>query len=171
MSHAELHPLPTAPTRVAGRSRWPLSVAVAGLLGLGATALAGHDGVASQRAGSILALGAALSLVVAAACWRRFVEPRTRTSTAAHVVPLALVASAAGLALGHAGDLGGWAGVVGAAAALAWMALRERTVSRPVGVLSALAAAAVPLAPAVAAPSWLLVVGLGLAFGRSTIAR
>lgn len=171
MTRVDLRPLTTAPPRSAGWPRWPLSLVGAGLLGLGAAALSRYDDVAGQRAGSLLALGTALLLVVASACWRRHVEPRTRSSTAAHVVPLALVASAAGLALGHHGDLGGWAGIMAAAAALAWMAGRERSVSRPVGALSALAAAVVPAAPAVAGPAWLLVVGLGLAFGRSTISR
>ena len=168
MSNVDLRPLAGASGLRAERSRWPLAVAAAGLLGFGATGLSDHDVAVVQRAGSVVTLGAALLLVVAAACWRRFVEPRTRSSTAAHVVPLALVASAAGLALGHEA---GWVGVAGAAAAVAWMALRERSVSRPVGLLSVLAAVAVPAAPAVAAPSWLVLAGFGLAFGRSTIAR
>ena len=168
MSNVDLRPLPGAPGRQVGRPRWPLSVVGAGLLGLSATGLSGHDAAVAQRAGTVLMLGAALLLVFAAACWRRFVEPRTRSSTAAHVVPLALVVSAAGLALGHDA---GWLGVTGAAAGVAWMALRERSVSRPVGLLSVLAAVAVPAAPAVAAPSWLVLAGLGLALGRSTIAR
>ena len=146
-------------------------MAAAGLLALGATVLVGQEHAAAQRAASLLTLGAALLLLVAAAWWRRLVEPRARASTAASVVPLALLASAVGLALGHADDLGGWVGVLAAAASVGWMAWRERTVSRPVGALSVLGAAGIPLAPVLVGPVWLLLAGLGLALGRSTITR
>ncbi len=80
-------------------------------------------------------------------------------------------------------DLGawiGWVGVVVAAGAVSWMALRERTVSRWLGVVSLLPVAqtslivvglGVPAVAALSAPAWLVVTGLGLTLGRSTIAR
>lgn len=74
----------------------------------------------------------------------------------------------------------GWLGVLVAAFAIAWMALRERTVSRWIGWVSVLAAGApsvamavmsVPGMPALTMPFWLVVAGLGLTFGKSTITR
>jgi hypothetical protein len=74
----------------------------------------------------------------------------------------------------------GWLGVVIAAAGVAWMGLRERTVSRWIGVVSLLpviqttamvGGLGVPGVPALLAPLYLVVLGIGLAFGRSTISR
>lgn len=74
----------------------------------------------------------------------------------------------------------GWLGVVVAAGAIAWMALRERTVSRWLGVVSLVpvlqttlmvVGMGVPGVPALLAPIWLVVLGLGLFLGRSTITR
>ncbi|MER5226134.1 hypothetical protein [Streptomyces flaveus] len=74
----------------------------------------------------------------------------------------------------------GWLGVVVAAGAIAWMALRERTVSRWIGVLSLLPVLAVtifagatglPGFQGVVGPVWLLIAFSGLAAGRSTIVR
>ncbi|WP_411150478.1 hypothetical protein [Streptomyces sp. A30] len=74
----------------------------------------------------------------------------------------------------------GWLGVVVAAGAIAWMSLRERTVSRWIGVLSLLPVLAVtvfagatglPGFQGVVGPVWLLIAFTGLAAGRSTIVR
>jgi hypothetical protein len=74
----------------------------------------------------------------------------------------------------------GWLGVVVAAGAIAWMALRERTVSRWIGAVSLVPVIAVtvftgatglPGFQGVIGSAWLLVASLGLAFGRSTIVR
>jgi hypothetical protein len=74
----------------------------------------------------------------------------------------------------------GWLGVVVSAGAVAWMALRERTVSRWIGVVSllpVLATAAfvgltgLPGAPALSAPFWLVIAFAGLALGRSAVVR
>jgi hypothetical protein len=74
----------------------------------------------------------------------------------------------------------GWLGVIVAAGAIAWMALRERTVSRWIGVLSLLPVLAVtvfagatglPGFQGVVGPVWLLIAFAGLAAGRSTIVR
>ena len=78
------------------------------------------------------------------------------------------------------GSFIGWLGVVVAAGAIAWMALRERTVSRWIGVVSLLpviqttamvAGLGVPGVPGLLARIWLFVAGLGLTFGKSTITR
>ena len=151
----------------AGRQRraWPLTAAAAGLCGVVATL------VLDDRAGYL----AVVLLLVSAAHWRLRVETRVPGSTAAHLVPLGLLASAAGLTYGH-----GWLGVVVAAGAVAWMGLRERTVSRWIGVVSVLpvlettgtvVGLGVPGVPALLGPLWLVVTGLGLALGRSTIVR
>lgn len=74
----------------------------------------------------------------------------------------------------------GWLGVVVAAAAVAWMGLRERTVARWLGIFSVFPVLAtvamavglgVPGVPGLWGPVWLVVAGLGLAFGRNTITR
>jgi hypothetical protein len=78
------------------------------------------------------------------------------------------------------GSFIGWLGVTVGAAGIAWMALRERTVSRWIGVVSLLPVIAVvgmvgatglPGFPGVVSPIWLVVTSLGLYFGKSTIAR
>ena len=131
------------------------------------------------RASMVLGYLAVVLLLVTAAHWRRRVETRVPGSTAAHLVPLGLVLSAAGLTY----DLGayiGWLGVVVAAGAVAWMALRERTVSRWLGLVSVLpvlqttlmvVGLGVPGVAALLGPLWLVVAGVGLAVGRSTIVR
>jgi len=220
----------TAEDTIDRRSRWPLYGAAAGLLGFVATMpLDGRDGVPTEnvklthdlfvdlnpavyRASMILGYLSVVLLLVMAANWRRRVETRLPGSTAAHLVPFGLVASAAGLTYGFAwkGALGnympggleddffddqglavyfmlndfgsfiGWLGVVVAAGAVAWMGLRERTVSRWIGVVSVLpviqtavmvAGLGVPGVQGILAGIWLFVAGLGLTFGRSTITR
>lgn len=211
------------------RPRWPLYGAAAGLLGFVATMLLdGRTGEADEvalshqlfvdldpmvyRASMIVGYAAVVLLLVTAAHWRRRVERRVPDSTAAHLVPLGLVASAAGLTYGYGwkGALGnyipggvedtyfddqglyvyyllndfgsfiGWLGVVVAAGAIAWMGLRERTVSRWIGVVSVLPVLqttamlvgfGVPGVQGILAGIWLLVAGLGLTFGRSAITR
>ncbi len=212
------------------RARWPLFGAAAGLLGFAATMpLDGRDGVATEnvklthdlfvdlnpavyRASMVVGYIAVVLLLVTAANWRRRVEPRLAGSTAAHLVPLGLVASAAGLTYGYAwkGALGnyipggmedsyfddqglavyfmlndfgsfiGWLGVVVAAGAVAYMGLRERTVSRWIGVISLLpvlqttvmvAGLGVPGVQGLLAGVWLFVACLGLTFGKSAITR
>ena len=138
----------------------------------------------TYRLSMIIGYLAVVLLLVLAANWRRRVEPRLPGSTAAHLVPLGLVASAAGLTYGYGwkGALGnympggmeegafddpglyvyymlndfgawiGWLGVIVAAGAVAWMALKERTVSRWIGVVS--------LLPVL--QTTLMVVGLGV---------
>jgi hypothetical protein len=162
------------------RRAWPATAVGAGLCAIVATLL--PSGRVSQALGYL----AVALLLVAAAHWRRRVEPRVPRSTATQLVALGLVASAAGLACGYAGAFGddgaaaGWLGVVVAAGAVAWMALRERTVSRWIGVVSLLPVVqttlvvvglGLPAAGALLGPVWLVVAGLGLALGRSTIMR
>lgn len=74
----------------------------------------------------------------------------------------------------------GWLGATVAAGAIAWMALRERTISRWIGWISVLPVLAVagftistglPGFPGVVSGLWMVVALTGLAFGRSTIAR
>jgi hypothetical protein len=210
------------------RGRWPLVGAAAGLFGFLATFIFSVGEVPerielshslftelsplSHRLSFISGYVAVALLLVFAAQWRRRVESRVPGSTAAHVVPLGLVTSAAGLTYGYGwkGALGnympggaesgsfddqglyvyyvlndfgtfiGWLGVVVAAGAVAWMALRERTISRWIGVVSLVPvlvvlglgfAAGVAGSPGLLAPMWLMVTGLGLAFGKSTITR
>ena len=227
----QIDPLEQIRTRGAAekRSRWPLAATAAGLLGVTATLVLdgrgpGTDHVqlshglftdlsaTTYRLSMITGYLAVVMLLVLAASWRRRVEPRVPGSTAAHLVTLGLVASAAGLTYGYGwkGALGnylpggldagqfddqglyvyyllsdfggfiGWLGVVVAAGAVAWMGLRERTVSRWIGVFSLLpvigttamvVGMGVPGVPGMYAPLWLVVVGLGLAFGKSTVSR
>jgi hypothetical protein len=223
--------LSTAPEHGRSGGRWPLTGVVAGLLGIAgtlaldlhpsgsATGLAGIDvvdEVSRGKAQAGLAVGylAVAALLVLAAQWRRFVEPRVPGSTAARVVSGGLTAAAGALALGYGwkgmfavylpgglngenggfdreglyvmyvlNDFGayiGWLGVTIAAGAIAWMAFRERTVSRWIGVVSLVPVLAVsafaigtglPGFPGVVSPAYLVVAFAGLAFGRSTISR
>ena len=218
-----------ASTDASGRSRWPLLGAFAGVAGIVATlALDGRTGPADgvtvsdrlfadldptvYRLSMLAGYTAVVLLLLFAAQWRRRVERRVPGSTAAHLVPFGLAASAAGLTYGYGwkGALGnympgggeegyydtaglyvyyllndfgsfiGWLGVVVAAGAVAWMGLRERTVSRWLGAVSVVPVAltalmvavlGVPGIPGLWGPVWLVVAGLGLAFGRSTITR
>ena len=171
----------TAPLAVRRPRAWPLTAVGAGLSGVAAGLVAEVD----RGARASLALGCltVVLLLVSAAQWHRRVETRVPRSTAAHLVPLGLLASAGALTYGwtlDASDLDvgtGWLGVVVAAGGVVWMAFRERTVSRWLGVVSVLPALQVVLVvagtggPALLAPSWLVVVGLGLALGSSTVVR
>ena len=74
----------------------------------------------------------------------------------------------------------GWLGVTIAFGAIAWMAFRERTVSRWIGVAACVPVLAVtaftvgtglPGFPGVISPLFLVITFTGLAFGRSTITR
>lgn len=74
----------------------------------------------------------------------------------------------------------GWTGVMFATVAVAWMALRERTVSRWIGALSVLALIvpiggmalmSVPGLPATMMPLWMIAAFLGLALGKSPATR
>ena len=78
------------------------------------------------------------------------------------------------------GSFIGWLGVTVTAGAVACMALRERTISRWIGVISLLpvlstaayvALTGLPGAPGLTGSVWLLVAFTGLALGRSTISR
>lgn len=108
------------------RHYWPLWASAAGVLGYVATlGLEGRttgpdDVVISEklftdlnplvyRLSMVVGYIAVVVLLIAAAQWRRRVEPRVPASTAAHLVPLGLVASAAGLTYGY-----GWRGSLGA---------------------------------------------------------
>jgi len=223
------HALPTAPEQ-AGRSggRWPLTGVLAGVLGIAGTlAFDIHptpttkasadlvDQLSQGKAHASIVAGylCVAALLVLAAQWRRFVEPRVPGSTAARVVSGGLTAAAGALALGYGfkgmlavylpggmdeaigfdrtglyvmyvlNDFGsyiGWLGVTVAAGAIAWMAFRERTVSRWIGAVSLLPVVAVtafvgatglPGFPGVISPLWMVVAFAGLAFGRSTISR
>jgi hypothetical protein len=215
----------TEPT--AARPRWPLVGAAAGFLGYVATLVldgrtTSHATLSAKliddlspvvyRLSMIIGYIVVILLLVFAAKWRRLIEPRVPGSTAAHLVPLGLVASAAGLTYGYGwkGALGdympggmdhgqfdtqglyvyyllndfgayiGWLGVVVAAGAVIWMSLRERTVARWIGIFSIIpvlgttlmaAGMGVPGVPGMWGPLWLVVTGLGLAFGKSTITR
>jgi hypothetical protein len=175
MTMTGLHTDPRAAPRGLGarRSRWPLSAAAAGLSGL----LVPLDPLPAGG-GALLVCGAVATLLLLAAQWRRCVEPRVRSSTAANLVPMGLVTSAATLL--QTSGWAGWLGVAVAATGVAWMALRERTVSPWIGVASLLPGAVMALdvagadlsgAAGLVGPAWLVVAGLGLALGRSTITR
>jgi hypothetical protein len=78
------------------------------------------------------------------------------------------------------GSFIGWLGVTIAAGAIAWMALRERTISRWIGIVSllpvlgttaAVTLTGLPGAPGIFSAAWLLIASLGLALGRSAISR
>ena len=78
------------------------------------------------------------------------------------------------------GSFIGWLGVTIAFGAIAWMAFRERTVSRWIGVACLLPVLAVtaftvgtglPGFPGVVSPAFLAITFAGLAFGKSTITR
>lgn len=169
-----LHTDPRAAPRGPGahRPRWPLSAVAAGLSGL----LASVDSLPA-RAGTLLTGAAVATLLLLAAQWRRCVEPRVR-STAANLVPVGLVTSAATLL--DTPEWAGWLGVAVTATGVAWMALRERTVSAWIGVASLLPGAVMALhaagadisgAAGLVGPAWLVVAGLGLVLGRSTVTR
>lgn len=112
------------------------------------------------------------ALAIFAAAFRRWAAQRAPDSLAGRAVPGALLASAGALIIGY--------GYKGAMAVylpglLAWMALRERVVSRWLGVVSLLFAVS-PLAfmvptglpgMSLTAVLWLLILGLGMTFGRS----
>jgi hypothetical protein len=207
------------------RSRWPLIGTAAGVTGFIATLVTDiHpadkatidvvDQVSRTTAhASVIAgyLTVAL-LVVLAATWRRHVEPRVASSTAARVVSNGVLLSAAALTLGYGwkgamavylpggmdagafdqeglyvlymlNDFGsyiGWLGVTIAAGAIVWMAFRERTVSRWIGVVALIPVLAVtaftvgtglPGFPGVVSPLFMAIAFTGLAFGKSTITR
>jgi hypothetical protein len=228
MTHTDSHITTTATPQPTTRPRWPLYGAAAGAFGFVATLVldgrtSGSSSEISEklftdlsplpyRLSMLFGYAAVVALLLLAANWRRHVEPRLPGSTAAHLVPLGLLASAAGLTYGYGwkGALGlympggleegsfdtqglyvyyllndfgsfiGWLGVVVAAGAVAWMGLRERTVSRWIGIVSVipvlqttlmLIGLGVPGVQGLLAPIWLLVAGLGLTFGRSTITR
>lgn len=212
-----------------GRAKWPLYGVGAGVFGGVATLLADVRAGTVERTpvdasilddvgrsvahlGLVTGFLTVVLLLVLAAAWRRQVEPRVPSSTAAYVVSGALTASAAGLTYGYGwkgalaiylpagmdersfGDDGlfvyfmlndfggyiGWLGVVVAAGAVAWMALRERTISRWIGWFSIVPVLAVALFAGitglpgfqgVVGPAWMLVTFLGLSWGRSAIVR
>ncbi|WP_127819647.1 hypothetical protein [Microbacterium sp. CPCC 204701] len=160
------------------------------------------------RIGFTAGLVAILCLIVFAAAWRRHADARFTRSTAARVVSGGLIAATGVITLGYgwrgalanylgpeAGmydeeglfvyymltDFGayiGWTGLVASALALAWMAFRERSVSRILGgfsglfgilTLGAIVVSGVPGLPGVFMPVWLAVTGLWLAVGRSRV--
>ena len=160
------------------------------------------------RVGFTAGLVAILCLIVFAAAWRRHADARLTRSTASRVVSGGLIAATAAITLGYgwrgalanylgpeAGlydeeglfvyymltDFGaylGWTGLVASALALAWMAFRERSVSRVLGgfsgvfgvlTLGAVFVSGVPGLPGVFMPVWLAVTGLWLAVGRSRV--
>jgi hypothetical protein len=216
------------PVLATGRGRWPIIGIVAGVGSVIATLVTDlhppqKDGEAytsdfldqvssgKAHAGIIAGYITVALLLVLAAAWRRYVEPRTLASTASRVVPLGLTAAAGALSLGYGwkGALGlynggnedgsfdkeglyvmfilndfgsfiGYLGVSVAAGAVAWMALRERLVSRWIGVFSIITllpviggtlAFGLPGFPGVVGGAWLIVAFAGLAFGKSTINR
>ena len=207
------------------RSRWPLIGTAAGIAGFVATLVTDiHpandatidivDKVSRGTAHASIIAGyvTVALLVVLAAAWRRHVEPRVSSSTAARVVSNGVLLSAAALTLGYGwkgalavylpggmdegafdkeglyvlymlNDFGsyiGWLGVTVAFGAIAWMAFRDRTVSRWIGAAACVPVLAVtaftvgtglPGFPGVISPLFLVITFTGLAFGKSTITR
>lgn len=207
------------------RSRWPLIGTAAGITGFVATLVTDlHpandatidvvDQVSQGKAHASIIAGyvTVALLVVLAAAWRRHVEPRVASSTAARVVSNGVLISAAALTLGYGwkgamavylpggmdagafdkeglyvlymlndfGSFIGWLGVTIAAGAIAWMAFRDRTVSRWIGVVALVPVLAVtaftvgtglPGFPGMVSPLFLVITFTGLAFGKSTITR
>ena len=207
------------------RSRWPLIGTAAGITGFIATLVTDlHpandatidivDKVSQGKAHASIVAGyvTVALLVVLASAWRRHVEPRVASSTAARVVSNGVLISAAALTLGYGwkgamavylpggmdegmfdkeglyvlymlndfGSFIGWLGVTIAAGAIAWMAFRDRTVSRWIGVVAVVPVLAVtaftvgtglPGFPGMVSPLFLMVAFTGLAFGKSTITR
>ncbi|MGB4777290.1 hypothetical protein [Microbacterium sp.] len=122
--------------------------------------------------GFVVGFASVAALLVFAAAWKRHVETRYVTSTAARLVSIGFVVSAAGLTLGYGwkGALGNyltseaglfderglfvyfmltdfgpyipWFGTLLSMVGLGWMAWRERTVSRVLGTVAGLYAAA-----------------------------
>lgn len=207
------------------RSRWPLIGIAAGVTGFVATLVtdihAANDATidivddvnrTNAHLSIIFGYVTVALLVVLSAAWRRHVEPRVASSTAARVVSNGLLISAAALTLGYGwkgamavylpggmdagafdkeglyvlymlndfGSFIGWLGVTIAAGAIAWMAFRDRTVSRWIGVVALVPVLAVtaftvgtglPGFPGVVSPLFMVVAFTGLAFGKSTITR
>lgn len=223
--HPEAAGLSTDRLESSKRSRWPLIGTAAGVTGFIATLVTDiHpadkatidivDQVSQGKAHASIIAGyvTVALLVVLSATWRRHVEPRVASSTAARVVSNGLLISAAALTLGYGwkgamavylpggmdegafdkdglyvlymlNDFGsyiGWLGVTIAAGAIAWMAFRERTVSRWIGVVALVPVLAVtaftvgtglPGFPGVVSPLFMVIAFTGLAFGKSTITR
>ena len=223
--HPEATGLSTDRLESSKRSRWPLIGTAAGITGFVATLVTDiHaadkatidivDQVSQGKAHASIVAGyvTVALLVVLSATWRRHVEPRVASSTAARVVSNGLLISAAALTLGYGwkgamavylpggmdagafdqeglyvlymlNDFGsyiGWLGVTIAAGAIAWMAFRERTVSRWIGVVALVPVLAVtaftvgtglPGFPGVVSPLFMVITFTGLAFGKSTITR
>jgi hypothetical protein len=223
--HPEAPGLSTDRLESSKRSRWPLIGTAAGIAGFVATLVTDiHpadkatgdivDQVSRTTAHASLIAGylTVALLVVLAATWRRHVEPRVASSTAARVVSNGILLSAAALTLGYGwkgamavylpggmdegafdreglyvmyvlNDFGsyiGWLGVTIAAGAIAWMAFRDRTVSRWIGVVGIVPVLAVtafsvgtglPGFPGVVSPLFMVIAFTGLAFGKSTITR
>ena len=107
------------------RQRWPLLATAAGLTGVTATLVLdgrtlGNRGATLDhqlfvdldpltfRLSMVMGYVSVVLLLILAATWRRRVEPQLPDSTAAHLVPLGLVSSAAGLTYGY-----GWKGALG----------------------------------------------------------
>jgi hypothetical protein len=207
------------------RGRWPLVGVAAGITGFVATLVTDlHpandatidivDKVSQGKAHASIIAGyvTVALLVVLASAWRRHVEPRVASSTAARVVSNGVLISAAALTLGYGwkgamavylpggmdegsfdkeglyvlymlndfGSFIGWLGVTIAFGAIAWMAFRERTVSRWIGAAACVPVLAVtaftvasglPGFPGVVSPLFLVITFTGLAFGKSTITR
>jgi hypothetical protein len=228
--HPEATGLGTDRLESSKRSRWSLIGTAAGIAGFVATLItdihvdigtgqASADVIGEMsrtKAHASLVVGylTVVLLVVLAATWRRHVEARVASSTAARVVSNGLLLSAAVLTLGYGwkgamavylpgglnGKTGGfdrdglyimyvmndfasyigWLGVTIALGAIAWMAFRDRTVSRWIGVVCLVPVLAVtafafatglPGFPGVVSPPFMAIAFAGLAFGKSTITR
>lgn len=126
MSQVQTFTPDTDDTVTSRRQFWPLWATATGVLGYAATlGLEGRSNAADEvvisdqlftdlnpvvyRLSMVVGYVTVVLLLILAAQWRRRVEPRVPASTAAHLVPLGLVASAAGLAYGY-----GWRGSLGA---------------------------------------------------------